>query len=52
MDIQGRWRYEPEGRTLVGDDGQTTRGAGYEVSSLVVEPTAAQLAGAPDRRRL
>ncbi|MFC8227360.1 DUF3488 and DUF4129 domain-containing transglutaminase family protein [Streptomyces sp. NPDC057287] len=45
VDIQGRWRYEPEGRTLVGDDGQTTRGARYEVSSLVVEPTAAQLAG-------
>ncbi|MFJ8886226.1 DUF3488 and DUF4129 domain-containing transglutaminase family protein [Streptomyces sp. NPDC102402] len=45
VDVQGRWRYEPEGRTLVGDDGQTTRGARYEVSSLVVEPTAAQLAG-------
>ncbi|MEV3930726.1 MULTISPECIES: DUF3488 and transglutaminase-like domain-containing protein [unclassified Streptomyces] len=44
IDIEGRWRYEPEGRTLVGDDGQTTRGARYEVSSLVVEPTAAQLA--------
>ncbi|MEV2247862.1 DUF3488 and transglutaminase-like domain-containing protein [Streptomyces sp. NPDC049970] len=46
VDVQGRWRYEPEGRTLVGDNGQTTRGARYEVSSLVVEPTAAQLAGA------
>ncbi|MFE9728235.1 DUF3488 and DUF4129 domain-containing transglutaminase family protein [Streptomyces sp. NPDC005794] len=46
VDVQGRWRYEPEGRTLVGDDGQTTRGARYEVSSLVVEPTAAQLAAA------
>ncbi|WP_329227812.1 DUF3488 and transglutaminase-like domain-containing protein [Streptomyces sp. NBC_01460] len=45
VDIRGRWRYEPEGRTLVGDDGQTTGGARYEVSSLVVEPTAAQLAG-------
>ncbi|MFI2782260.1 transglutaminaseTgpA domain-containing protein [Streptomyces sp. ALB3] len=44
VDVRGRWRYEPEGRTLVGDDGQTTRGARYEVSSLVVEPTAAQLA--------
>ncbi|MDF6021640.1 DUF3488 and transglutaminase-like domain-containing protein [Streptomyces sp. JH34] len=44
--VEGRWRYEPEGRTLVGDDGQTTRGARYEVSSLVVEPTAEQLAGA------
>lgn len=44
--IGGRWRYEPEGRTLVGDDGQTTRGSRYEVGSLVVEPTAAQLAAA------
>ncbi|MFI6118563.1 DUF3488 and DUF4129 domain-containing transglutaminase family protein [Streptomyces sp. NPDC051064] len=50
VDIQGRWRFEPEGRTLVGDDGQTTRGARYEVSSLVVEPTAAQLAAAMEPR--
>ncbi|MFE7752069.1 DUF3488 and DUF4129 domain-containing transglutaminase family protein [Streptomyces sp. NPDC057428] len=46
VDVRGRWRFEPEGRTLVGDDGQTTRGVRYEVSSLAVEPTAAQLAGA------
>ena len=46
VDVQGRWRYEPEGRTLVGDDGQTTGGARYEVSSLVVEPTASQLGAA------
>ncbi|MER5278976.1 DUF3488 and transglutaminase-like domain-containing protein [Streptomyces sp. NPDC002809] len=44
--VGGRWRYEPEGRTLVGDDGETTGGAQYEVSSLVVQPTADQLAGA------
>ncbi|WP_124267816.1 DUF3488 and transglutaminase-like domain-containing protein [Streptomyces sp. ADI96-02] len=44
--VDGRWRYEPEGRTLVGDEGQTTRGAQYEVGSLIVEPTAAQLAAA------
>ncbi|MEV7111855.1 transglutaminase TgpA family protein [Streptomyces anulatus] len=44
--VGGRWRYEPEGRTLVGDDGQTTRGAQYEVGSLVIEPTADQLAAA------
>ncbi|MFI1188078.1 DUF3488 and DUF4129 domain-containing transglutaminase family protein [Streptomyces californicus] len=52
--IGGRWRYEPEGRTLVGDDGQTTRGAQYEVGSLVVEPTAGQLAaaGAPPEKLL
>ncbi|MES4905167.1 MULTISPECIES: DUF3488 and transglutaminase-like domain-containing protein [unclassified Streptomyces] len=47
VDIDGRWRYEPEGRTLVGDRGQTTRGVRYRVNSLVVEPTAAQLAEAP-----
>ncbi|NUS87219.1 MAG: DUF4129 domain-containing protein, partial [Streptomyces sp.] len=47
VDIDGRWRYEPEGRTLVGDRGQTTRGMRYQVNSLVVEPTAAQLAAAP-----
>ncbi|MFE6662223.1 DUF3488 and DUF4129 domain-containing transglutaminase family protein [Streptomyces sp. NPDC057697] len=44
--IDGRWRYEPEGRTLVGDRGETTRGAQYQVTSLVVEPTAEQLAAA------
>ncbi|MBB5933472.1 transglutaminase family protein [Streptomyces zagrosensis] len=45
--IDGRWRFEPEGRTVVGDRGQNTRGAQYEVSSLTVQPTAAQLAQAP-----
>ncbi|WP_344098018.1 DUF3488 and transglutaminase-like domain-containing protein, partial [Streptomyces stramineus] len=48
--VDGRWRYEPEGRTLVGDRGQDTRGARYQVSSLLVEPTAAQLAAAPAPR--
>ncbi|OEV01652.1 transglutaminase TgpA family protein [Streptomyces oceani] len=49
--IDGRWRFEPEGRTLVGDRGQTTRGKRYEVESLVVQPTATQLkqAGAAPR---
>ncbi|WP_069886291.1 transglutaminase TgpA family protein [Streptomyces luteocolor] len=46
--IGGRWRYEPVGRALVGDRGQTTRGAQYQVKSLVVEPTAEQLADAPE----
>ncbi|GAA2443999.1 DUF3488 and transglutaminase-like domain-containing protein [Streptomyces macrosporus] len=46
--IDGRWRFEPEGRTLVGDRGQTTRGTRYEVDSLVVRPTARQLANAPE----
>ncbi|MEV7405447.1 DUF3488 and transglutaminase-like domain-containing protein [Streptomyces sp. NPDC091267] len=44
--VGGRWRYEPQGRTLVGDDGETTGGARYEVSSLQVQPTADQLADA------
>ncbi|WKX69841.1 DUF3488 and transglutaminase-like domain-containing protein [Streptomyces sp. XD-27] len=47
VDIDGRWRFEPEGRTLVGDRGQTTKGARYQVSSLRVQPTADQLAAAP-----
>ncbi|MFF0424499.1 DUF3488 and DUF4129 domain-containing transglutaminase family protein [Streptomyces sp. NPDC004520] len=46
VDIGGRWRYEPAGRMLVGDDKQTTRGARYQVASLDVQPTAEQLAGA------
>ncbi|MEV0095692.1 DUF3488 and transglutaminase-like domain-containing protein [Streptomyces sp. NPDC050738] len=45
--IKGKWRFEPEGRTLVGDRGQTTRGVQYSVTSLLVEPTAQQLAQAP-----
>ncbi|MEV5609393.1 DUF3488 and transglutaminase-like domain-containing protein [Streptomyces sp. NPDC052225] len=46
VDIDGRWRYEQVGRTLVGDHGQTTRGKTYTVSSLIVQPTAEQLADA------
>ncbi|MGQ4375848.1 DUF3488 and DUF4129 domain-containing transglutaminase family protein [Streptomyces sp. SAS_267] len=48
VDISGNWRYEPVGRTLVGDHGQNTRGVRYEVTSLMVEPTAQQLANAPE----
>ncbi|MGW2508594.1 transglutaminase TgpA family protein [Streptomyces scopuliridis] len=47
VDIEGRWRFEPAGRTLVGDRGQSTRGARYEVGSLLVNPTREQLAAAP-----
>ncbi|MEU6774427.1 DUF3488 and transglutaminase-like domain-containing protein [Streptomyces sp. NPDC046759] len=46
--IDGRWRYEPVGMTLVGDHGQTTRGATYQVTSLEVQPTAQQLSAAPE----
>ncbi|MGW2262482.1 transglutaminaseTgpA domain-containing protein [Streptomyces sp. NPDC001780] len=45
--IDGRWRFEPEGRTLVGDRGQSTQGATYKVDSLLVNPTSEQLASAP-----
>ncbi|MFB8444144.1 DUF3488 and DUF4129 domain-containing transglutaminase family protein [Streptomyces niveus] len=47
VDVEGRWRFEPNGRTLVGDRGETTQGAQYQVSSLLVEPTREQLATAP-----
>ncbi|TPQ19367.1 transglutaminase TgpA family protein [Streptomyces sporangiiformans] len=47
VDISGKWRFEPVGRTLVGDHGQTTRGLEYTVNSLIVQPTAEQLADAP-----
>ncbi|WP_137989919.1 transglutaminase TgpA family protein [Streptomyces vilmorinianum] len=46
VEIGGRWRYEPAGRMLVGDDGQNTRGARYTVTSLDVQPTGEQLAAA------
>ncbi|MEU0083905.1 DUF3488 and transglutaminase-like domain-containing protein [Streptomyces sp. NPDC006274] len=46
--IEGRWRYEPAGRTLVGDRDQTTAGAQYSVNSMIVQPTQEQLAAAPE----
>ncbi|MFJ5105157.1 DUF3488 and DUF4129 domain-containing transglutaminase family protein [Streptomyces sp. NPDC088554] len=48
VQISGRWRFEPTGRTLVGDRGQSTRGAQYEADSLQVNPTREQLAAAPE----
>ncbi|MER7839893.1 DUF3488 and transglutaminase-like domain-containing protein [Streptomyces sp. NPDC096040] len=46
--VAGTWRYEPVGMTLVGDHGQNTRGETYQVTSLDVQPTADQLATAPE----
>ncbi|MFD8816886.1 DUF3488 and DUF4129 domain-containing transglutaminase family protein [Streptomyces sp. NPDC059627] len=46
--VAGTWRYEPVGMTLVGDHGQSTRGETYQVTSLDVQPTAEQLAAAPE----
>lgn len=48
VSIEGNWRYEPLGMTVVGDRRQTTRGATYTVRSLDVQPTAEQLASAPE----
>ncbi|MEU6487932.1 DUF3488 and transglutaminase-like domain-containing protein [Streptomyces sp. NPDC046887] len=46
VDIDGRWRFEPAGRLIVGDKGQTAQGEKYTVRSLVTEPTREQLAAA------
>ncbi|MBK3640426.1 DUF3488 and transglutaminase-like domain-containing protein [Streptomyces sp. MBT33] len=48
VQVGGKWRYEPVGMTLVGDHGETTRGKTYLVKSLDVQPTAEQLAEAPE----
>ncbi|MER5580207.1 transglutaminase TgpA family protein [Streptomyces asoensis] len=48
VQIKGNWRYEPVGMTLVGDHGQNTSGKTYQVKSLDVQPTAEQLASAPE----
>lgn len=48
LTVNGRWRFDKEGRTVVGDRKQTTKGVKYRVKSLLVQPTAAQLAAAPD----
>ncbi|MEU3182836.1 DUF3488 and transglutaminase-like domain-containing protein [Streptomyces sp. NPDC006923] len=46
--IAGRWRFDPAGRMVGGRDrGVSTRGASYQVNSLVVNPTREQLASAP-----
>ncbi|NXY96810.1 transglutaminase domain-containing protein [Streptomyces sp. BR123] len=56
VDIPGKWRFEPVGRTLVGDQlgkdrFQNVQGAGYKVTSLLLRPTAAQLQAAPEPDR-
>ncbi|MFD9339035.1 transglutaminaseTgpA domain-containing protein [Streptomyces sp. NPDC060028] len=52
VDIGGKWRFEPAGRTLVGDQlakdkFQNVQGAQYTVRSLLLRPTAEQLQTAP-----
>ncbi|MGZ9930473.1 transglutaminase family protein [Streptomyces sp. NC-S4] len=51
--IGGKWRFEPAGRTLVGDQlgrdrFQNVQGAEYTVRSLLLKPTAQQLQKAAD----
>ena len=43
----GSWVFQPEGRMIVGEHGQTAAGEQYTVTSMDVEPTASQLAQAP-----
>ncbi|WP_377272062.1 DUF3488 and DUF4129 domain-containing transglutaminase family protein [Peterkaempfera sp. SMS 1(5)a] len=47
VDVPGDWRFEPNSRTLVGDNGQKTLGLSYTVKSLELQPTADQLRNAP-----
>ncbi|WP_351228370.1 DUF3488 and transglutaminase-like domain-containing protein [Streptomyces sp. NPDC002133] len=47
LDIEGRWRFDPARRTVIGDGRQTTSGVQYSVTSLQVNPTREQLAQAP-----
>ncbi|MDX3538492.1 transglutaminaseTgpA domain-containing protein [Streptomyces sp. MB09-01] len=53
VEIEGKWRFEPVGRTLVGDQlgrdkFQNVQGAQYLVRSLLLKPTAQQLQKAPE----
>lgn len=44
--VKGKWRYEHEGRLILGDDGQTVAGQSYSFTSYDVRPTDAQLRAA------
>ncbi|CAM5411152.1 transglutaminase [Streptomyces avidinii] len=53
VEIGGKWRFEPVGRTLVGDQlgkdkFQNAQGVQYTVRSLLLKPTAEQLQKAPE----
>ena len=46
--VSGNWDYEAEGRTLIGGDSNTNAGGrSYTVTSLILNPTTAQLQDAP-----
>lgn len=46
VDVKGKWRFEPEGRLLLGDDNQTVSNLKYDVQSLDIKPTEEQLRNA------
>ncbi|MDH6127217.1 DUF3488 and transglutaminase-like domain-containing protein [Kitasatospora sp. GP82] len=46
VSVPGRWQYEADTRTLVAGDGQQTNGLQYQVDSLDIEPSPAQLRSA------
>ncbi|BFV59778.1 DUF3488 and transglutaminase-like domain-containing protein [Kitasatospora sp. CMC57] len=46
VSLKGDWRYEPTTRSVVGDRGQKSDGLAYDVTSLEIEPGAAQLRAA------
>ncbi|SEN69576.1 Transglutaminase-like superfamily protein [Actinacidiphila rubida] len=43
----GNWKFQPEGRMIIGQHGQNTSDVRYSVTSMQVMPTPAQLAAAP-----
>ncbi|SEL74045.1 transglutaminase TgpA family protein [Streptacidiphilus jiangxiensis] len=45
--VQGNWRWEPEGRTIIGADNQTAASLVYQVRSLALHPSADELRQAP-----
>ncbi|MBY8876566.1 transglutaminase family protein [Actinacidiphila acidipaludis] len=47
VEAPGNWKFQPEGRMVIGEHGQTTSDVHYTVTSMQVMPTAAQLAAAP-----
>ncbi|SEF62680.1 protein of unknown function [Actinacidiphila yanglinensis] len=47
LQTSGDWKFQPEGRMIVGEHGQTAAGQRYTVTSMQIDPTAAQLADAP-----
>jgi transglutaminase-like putative cysteine protease len=47
VEAPGNWKFQPEGRMVIGEHGQTASDVHYSVTSMQVMPTAAQLAAAP-----